>query len=111
VWAADADSDGHRPHFSAGPGSLRRLPPQHTSGVLGLPFALTDQRAVPVFVVLAAVSAAPWTFGPMVSGGRRLKSSRRRCIVGDRLSVSDLGLEERLAWAGWQGRTNGIKQR
>ena len=84
---------------------------QHTSGLLGLPFALTDQRAVPVFVVLAAVSAAPWTFGPMVSGGRRLKSSRRRCIVGDRLSVSDLGLEERLAWAGWQGRTNGIKQR
>lgn len=84
---------------------------QDTSGLLGLPFALTDQRAVPVFVVLAAVSAAPCTFGPMVSGGRRLKSSRRRCIVRDRLSVSDLGLEERLAWAGWQGRTSGIKQR
>jgi len=32
---------------------------QHSSGLLGLPFALTDQRAVPVFVVLAAVSAAP----------------------------------------------------
>ena len=84
---------------------------QHNGGLLSQPFARTDQRAVPLYVVLAAVSAAPWTFGPMVSGGRRLKSSRRRYIVGDRLSVSDLGLEERPVWTAWQERTNGINQR
>lgn len=84
---------------------------QHSSGLLGLPFSLTDQRTVPVFVVIAAVSAASRAGGPMVSGCRRLESSRRRCHTGDRLLVTDLGLKQRPALAGWQGRTNGIKQR